>query len=158
MMFKTASLLISCLVAITMVMADQILIYGPPKNAVYSPNDIVDIRYTVRAMGMTKIWSAAAKLTQTESNTIIESFPKAEWTSENNGKSSGKKATAHKSWIVPADIPEGNYTLTIVGKSTHPCSKNNDGKAPFQPCQEEVTRERTFYIQSRSAAAIEEEQ
>lgn len=62
-------------------------------------------------MGMTRIWSASAKLTNIETNKTIEGFPLVNWTSNNNTQN-----FAHEIWTIPIDMPNGNYSLSVGGK------------------------------------------
>lgn len=45
-MFKFLSALVLLVIAaVSLVIADEIYIYGPPQNGIYHPSDIMDIRY-----------------------------------------------------------------------------------------------------------------
>ncbi|KAG2237833.1 hypothetical protein INT48_002134 [Thamnidium elegans] len=119
-MFKLVLLL--CIL-LPLVFTDEIRIYEPTVGGVYHPEDIMDIRYAVRSMGMTKIWSTSAKLTNIATNNTVDSFPTVPWVFDGNLKND-----AHAVWTIPSDIPLGNYSLTISGNTTYMCSANNDGK------------------------------
>ncbi|KAK4519078.1 uncharacterized protein ATC70_009309 [Mucor velutinosus] len=108
-MFK--SILTFMMAALAMVVvADQIYIYGPPSNGIYHPKDIMDIRYHVRSVGMTKIWQTSATLIHESTNTTIASFPIASW------NASAETNYAHTTWTIPAGLSTGNYIMTISGK------------------------------------------
>ncbi|KAG2208330.1 hypothetical protein INT47_006186 [Mucor saturninus] len=98
-------------VLVQIVLSDDIYIYGPPQNGIYHPKDVMDIRYAVHSMGMTRIWSASAKLTNVETNTTIEGFPLTNWTASNNTQN-----FSHDIWTIPVDMPNGNYSMCVSGK------------------------------------------
>ncbi|KAI8094236.1 hypothetical protein BDF21DRAFT_408274 [Thamnidium elegans] len=137
-MFKLVLLL--CIL-LPLVFTDEIRIYEPTVGGVYHPEDIMDIRYAVRSMGMTKIWSTSAKLTNIATNNTVDSFPTVPWVFDGNLKND-----AHAVWTIPSDIPLGNYSLTISGNTTYMCSANNDGKPPFHRCQSILYKFITFFI------------
>ncbi|KAI9337663.1 hypothetical protein BD770DRAFT_401118 [Pilaira anomala] len=138
-MFKQITLLF-CLV-LTIVFADEVLIYEPVRGAIYQPNDVMDIRYAVRSMGMTKIWSSSAKLTFLKTNQTVPSFPNVPWVFDGNIKNE-----AYGVWKIPEDIPLGNYSLRISGDTTYMCSASNDGKAPYNRCRATLYKFITFMI------------
>ena len=125
---------------IAMVFADQIYIYGPPSNGVYHPKDVMDIRYHVRSIGMTKIWQTSATLVHEPTNKTIDSFPTVSW------NASSVNNTAHTTWTIPSGLSNGNYTLSIGGNVTRLCSRNSDGKAPFTQCRSTLFEFRSFSI------------
>ncbi|KAI8646836.1 hypothetical protein BD408DRAFT_409290 [Parasitella parasitica] len=134
------SILTCFLAAFAMVLADQIFIYGPPTNGIYHPKDVMDIRYQVRFIGMTKIWQTSATLVHDATNTTIDTFPAVKWNAYS------KKNSAHKSWSIPLGLPDGNYTLSINANVTRLCSKNSDGNAPFTQCSTILSEHRSFVI------------
>ncbi|EPB91839.1 hypothetical protein HMPREF1544_01347 [Mucor circinelloides 1006PhL] len=145
-MFK--SILTFMLAALAMVVvADQIYIYGPPSNGIYHPKDIMDIRYHVRSVGMTKIWQTSATLIHESTNATIASFPPIAW------NASAETNNAHTTWTVPVGLPNGNYTMTISGNATRLCSKNSDGSAPFTQCQATLYEYRSFVINNGTQTA-----
>ncbi|GAN11253.1 hypothetical protein MAM1_0517c10812 [Mucor ambiguus] len=130
-----------------MVVADQIYIYGPPSNGIYHTNDIMDIRYHVRSVGMTKIWQTSATLVHEPTNATITSFPITGW------NASAETNYAHTTWTIPAGLSNGNYTMTISGNATRLCSKNSDGAAPFTQCQTTLYESRLFVISNGTLIA-----
>ncbi|KAL9552771.1 hypothetical protein MBANPS3_003612 [Mucor bainieri] len=132
---------------VMLAVADQIYIYGPPSNGIYHPKDIMDIRYHVRSVGMTKIWQTSATLVHGSTNATITSFPIASW------NASAETNDAHTTWSIPAGLSNGNYTMTISGNATHLCSKNSDGAAPFTQCKTTLYESRSFVINNGTLAA-----
>ncbi|KAG1046974.1 hypothetical protein G6F43_010561 [Rhizopus delemar] len=113
-----------------LVKADQIDIIQPRSSSVYHVNDEMTIRYNIRSMGMTRIWSTLVTLTQADNNQTIQEFPSLAYSSSNDNKD------INDTWIIPDKMPNGTYTLTIAANITYLCSKSNDGRSPFKQCKD----------------------
>ncbi|CAO3618534.1 unnamed protein product [Mucor fragilis] len=146
-MFKSILTFMMAAALAMVVVADQIFIYGPPSNGMYRPKDIMDIRYHVRSVGMTKIWQTSATLIHDPTNATIASFPAASW------NASAETNNAHTTWTIPTGLSNGNYTMTISGNATRLCSKNSDGAAPFTQCQTTLYESRSFVINNGTLTA-----
>ncbi|KAI9480625.1 MAG: hypothetical protein EXX96DRAFT_649226 [Benjaminiella poitrasii] len=142
-MFKCTIFLLTTLLA--MVFADQIKIYGPPANALYFAKDIMDVRYKVRSIGMTKITKTTTYLTHIPTNNTIESFPALNWSISMDD---APYKSVHAHWEIPSNLTHGNYSMTVSAKASYLCSKNDDGKAPFEHCSSTLKKHRVFYISS----------
>ncbi|CAO3647312.1 unnamed protein product [Mucor hiemalis] len=139
-----------CLVKL--VLSDEIYIYSPPQNGIYHPTDVMDIRFNVRSMGMTRIWAATATLTHVATNNTIDEFPRMLWNaSTNTTGNSTDPSSIHQSWTIPVDIPIGNYSLTVSGNTSYLCSKNGNGTAPFTHCKSVLYKHSYFIISNGTA-------
>ncbi|KAG1130859.1 hypothetical protein G6F42_003790 [Rhizopus arrhizus] len=69
-----------------LVKADQISIIQPRSSSVYHVNDEMTIRYNIRSMGMTRIWSTLVTLTQADNNQTIQEFPSLAYSNSNDKK------------------------------------------------------------------------
>lgn len=130
-MFKQSLLLVAFIASLLLfVKADQIIIYSPPRNAVYNAKDIMDLRYkgkshsllmvkyvililwSVRFIGMTKYWSANTSLVHLESNTLVSNFTNLKWVAGKNESES----SIHDVWNIPGDIKNGTYAFIVTAK------------------------------------------
>ncbi|KAG1376158.1 hypothetical protein G6F60_008387 [Rhizopus arrhizus] len=127
-----------------LVKADQINIIQPRSSSVYHVNDEMTIRYNIRSMGMTRIWSTLVTLTQADNNQTIQEFPSLAYSNSND------KKDINGTWVIPDKMPNGTYTLTVAANITYLCSKSNDGRAPFKQCKDILYQSSTFTILNNS--------
>ncbi|KAI8886915.1 hypothetical protein K501DRAFT_269296 [Backusella circina FSU 941] len=128
------------------VLADQIYIYSPPKNGIYKPKDIMDIRYKVRNEGMVKLWAADTVLRNTQTNQTVSGFPSLKWVQGSSGSGS-----LHTVWNVPDELAPGAYTISVGGNSSYLCAQNNDSSSPYSNCESDLFAFQTFYVSTNNS-------
>ncbi|KAI9279169.1 hypothetical protein BY458DRAFT_488134 [Sporodiniella umbellata] len=123
----------------TFVKADQINIIEPPSLSVFRANDEINFAYSIRSMGMARVWGASVTLVQTDNNKSIEGFPSLDYSANDEKEISDK-------WTIPSTIANGTYTFCVAANVSYPCSQSNNGKGPFKQCQDMIYKNATFTI------------
>ncbi|KAI7847222.1 hypothetical protein BDC45DRAFT_542132 [Circinella umbellata] len=141
--YITTLLLLSAflLLETNQVFADDIVIYEPAANGLLYGDSPMDIRYRIRKNGMASLGSTNVSLSNAETKEFVTDFPNATWTNTYEAD-----LAVHDLWYIPPTLANGTYTLRVFGTATYPCSKANNGKAPYGRCQTQVEKAVTFFV------------
>ncbi|CAO3615927.1 unnamed protein product [Cunninghamella blakesleeana] len=122
-------------------LCDTVYIDSPREGDVFKHGSTVTIDYRVQFEGMKSLRSASVAIVNPDKNTVVTYLPGGNWVDSPTGRRGGTTT-----WVIPNDLAPGRYSVRVGGTGTALCSKNNDGKPPYNQCKSSVEKSQDFTL------------